>query len=73
MHGVYVVSVSRERCMVCAFMCGPFDPSACSSRGLVSEVGSLTMGWYTAEVRRSLESGGPFALDAMMANGGLLM
>ena len=73
MHGVYVVSVSRERCMVCAFMCGPFDPSACSSRGLVSEAGSLTMGWYTAEGRRSLESGGPFALDAMLANGGLLV
>ena len=31
------------------------------------------MGWYTAEPRRSLESGGPFALDAMLANGGLLM
>ena len=29
------------------------------------------MGWYTAELRRSLESGGQSASDAMMANGGL--
>jgi hypothetical protein len=29
------------------------------------------MGWYTAELRRSLESGDRSALDAMMANGGL--
>ena len=34
------------------------------------------MGWYTAELRRSLESGGQMrvevsASDAMMANGGL--
>jgi hypothetical protein len=39
----------------------------------VSKVGSLTMGWYTAKLRRSLESGGPFALDAMLANGGPLL
>ena len=49
-------------------------PSAGSSiEGWCWKWVSFTMGWCTAEGRRSLESGGPFALDAMMANGGLLM
>ena len=49
-------------------------PSAGSSiEGWCWKWVSFTMGWCTAEGRRSLESGGPFALDAMLANGGLLV
>ena len=58
----------------CVHSCVADSFSGLLYRGLVLEVWvSFTMGWCTAEGRRSLESGGPFALDAMLANGGLLV
>ena len=62
----------RRHASVCIHV-WPIPSAGSSIEGWCWKWVSFTMGWYTAEGRRSLESGGPFALDAMLANGGLLM